>query len=554
MPTDVARMGTFKLGTYESAIHDRLGKWADEDMGRRIWEKDFTVWSTKDQPEIEDRLGWLDLPERMSAEIGPIRVFADEVKDRGFTHVVLLGMGGSSLAPEVYRATFGSAPEYPEMTVLDSTHPDRIAAVESAIDLKATLFVVSSKSGTTIESLSLMRYFYDRVSRVCDTPGLHFVAITDPGSPLEDLARKMRFRMVFSARPDVGGRYSALSHFGLVPAALMGVDIGILVSRARSMAVTCAIAAPEDDNPGLVLGATLGELALAGRDKLTFVTSPSLSSFPLWLEQLIAESTGKDGKGIIPVAGEELGEPGIYADDRVFVYIATAGEADNTVFESLDALASAGHPVIQFILRGREDLAIEMFRWEMAVASAGAILGIHPFNQPDVELAKQLARDIVAGKAKAGAAGGVKAESGADLEGALRKLLGNAGAGTYVAIQAFVAADAGTEKKLDTLRLALRDRMKLAVTTGFGPRYLHSTGQLHKGGPDKGIFIHLVDSPAKDLDVPEADHTFAKLIAAQAGGDFQALEKKRRRVLSIDLGKDASKGLGNLETAVKKAI
>ena len=321
MPTDVARMGAFKLGTYESSIHDRLKKWAVEDMGRRIWEKDFTVWTPEDQPEIEDRLGWLELPERISAEIAPIRVFADEIKEQGFIHAVLLGMGGSSLAPEVFRATFGSAPDYPELIVLDSTHPDRVVEVESGLDLKKTLFVVSSKSGTTIESLSLMKYFYDRVSRVCDTPGLHFVAVTDPRTPLEDEARHLRFRMVFSARPDVGGRYSALTHFGLVPAALMGLDIGIFVSRARSMAVTCAPAAPEDDNPGLVLGATLGEMALAGRDKVTFITSPSLTSFPLWLEQLIAESTGKDGKGIVPVAGEDLGAPDVYSDDRLFVYI-----------------------------------------------------------------------------------------------------------------------------------------------------------------------------------------------------------------------------------------
>ncbi len=552
MPTDVARMGTFKLGTYEPAIHDRLGKWADEDMGRRIWEKDFTVWSPEDQPEIEDRLGWLDLPERMSAEIASIRVFADEIKDQGFTHVVVLGMGGSSLAPEVFRATFGSAPDYPELTVLDSTHPDRVAAVESAVDLKETLFVVSSKSGTTIESLSLMRYFYDRVSKICDAPGLHFVAVTDPRTPLEDLARKLRFRMVFSARPDVGGRYSALTHFGLVPAALMGIDIGILLSRARSMAVTCATAAPEDDNPGLVLGATLGELALAGRDKVTFVTSPSLSAFPLWLEQLIAESTGKDGKGIIPVAGENLSEPGICGDDRFFVYLALASETEKEVLDRLDALEAKGHPVIQFILRDAEDIAIEMFRWEMAVASAGAILGIHPFNQPDVELTKQLARDAMSGKAKADAQTPVSADSGAGLEEALKKSLSKAGAGAYIALQAFVAPGADSTTKLQAIRMALRNRMKLAVTLGFGPGFLHSTGQMHKGGPDKAIFIQLVDSPARDLKVPETDYTFAKLIAAQAAGDLQALEKKGRHVLSIDLGKDALKGLDKLEAAVGK--
>jgi transaldolase/glucose-6-phosphate isomerase len=554
MPTDVARMGTFKLGTYESAIQDRLAKWADEDMGRRIWEKDFTVWSPEEVPEIEDRLGWLELPERMSAEIGPMRVFADEIRDQGFTHVVLLGMGGSSLAPEVFSATFGSAPEYPELIVLDSTHPDRIAAVESGLDLKATLFVVSSKSGTTIETLSLMRYFYERVSRECDTPGLHFVAVTDPGSPLEDLTRTLRFRTMFSAMPDVGGRYSALNHFGLLPAALMGIDIGILASRARSMAKTCTIAAPEDDNPGLVLGATLGELALAGRDKVTFVTSPSLASFPLWLEQLIAESTGKDGKGIVPVVGEDISIQGICGEDRLFVYLAVASEIDNQVLDRLDDLESKGHPVIQFILRDREDIALEIFRWEMAVASAGAILGIHPFNQPDVELAKQLARDIMAGKAKAGAAADVKADSGADLEAALKKILGKTASGSYVAIQAFIASDAETGNKLEALRMALRNNMKLAVTTGFGPRFLHSTGQLHKGGPDKGIFIQVVDSPAKDLDIPETGHTFGNLIAAQAAGDYKALEKKKRSVLSVDLGRDASKGLEKLEGAVKKVF
>lgn len=553
MPTDVARMGTFKLGTYESAIHDRLGKWADEDMGRRIWEKDFTVWFPEDQPEIEDRLGWLELPERMSAEIAPIRVFADEIRDQGFTHVVLLGMGGSSLAPEVYRATFGSAPDYPELLVLDSTHPDRVGAVEKGLDLKKTLFVVSSKSGTTIETLSLMRYFYERVSGLCDTPGLHFVAVTDPGTPLEGLAKSLRFRMVFSARPDVGGRYSALTHFGLVPAALMGVDIGILLSRARSMAVTCAPAAPEDDNPGLVLGATLGELALAGRDKVTFVTSPSLSSFPLWLEQLIAESTGKDGKGIIPVACENLGEPGAYGNDRLFVYLAIAGEMSNKVLERLDALGAGGHPVVQFILRDTEDLSVEMFRWELAVASAGAILGIHPFNQPDVELAKRLARDMMSGKARTGAAGAVKADSGAELEKALKQSFGRARAGAYIAIQAFIAPDADSLAKLQAICTGLRDRTKLAATFGFGPRCLHSTGQMHKGGPDKVILIQLVDSPAGDIKVPEADYTFAQLIAAQAAGDFQAIEKKGRRVLSIDLGKDAAKGLDKLDSALKKA-
>ena len=327
-----------------------------------------------------------------------------------------------------------------------------------------------------------------------------------------------------------------------------------VAALAVCAAVLTAPAAAEDDNPGLILGATLGELALAGRDKVTFVTSPSLASFPLWLEQLIAESTGKDGKGIIPVAGEDLGESDVYGDDRFFVYIAVANEVDNQVLDRLDALEADGHPVARFMLRDIEDLAIEMFRWELAVASAGAILGIHPFNQPDVELAKELARDLVAGKAKAGDADTIAADSAQEVEKALKETLGSLGAGSYIGIQAFVAPTGETDAKLKAIRMALRDRLKVATTLGFGPRFLHSTGQLHKGGPDKGVFIQLVDSPAKDLKVPQTDYTFGELIAAQSVGDYQALGKKGRRVVRIDLGKDALKGLAELEAAATRAI
>jgi transaldolase/glucose-6-phosphate isomerase len=555
MPTDPARMGSFKLGSYEAKVSERLKEWDSKDVGRRIWEKAFTVWSGTELPELTDRLGWLDLPESMKGELGSIRTLADEIKAQEVKYVVLLGMGGSSLAPEVYQTTFGNAPEYPELVVLDSTHPDQVRAVESQIDLKQTLFIVASKSGTTFESLCLFKYFHDCVSKVASTPGYHFVAITDPGTPLQDLARKQRFRRVFSATPDVGGRYSALSHFGLVPAALIGMDLGRFLSRARSMAVTCAPAAPEDDNPGLVLGAALGELTRAGRDKVTFVTSPSLASFPQWLEQLIAESTGKDGKGIIPVAGEELGAPKDYGSDRFFIYMAIANEIDGRIEGRLEALEGAGHPVARFVLRDREDLALEIFRWELAIASAGALLGIHPFNQPDVQLTKDLARKAMAREIEAACADdAVSAGSGEELGKALKSLLDKAKPGAYFGIHAYLASRAETKTGLQAIRMSIRDGLKLATTLGFGPCFLHSTGQLHKGGPNTGLFLQLLDTPAEDIPVPETDYTLGQVIAAQALGDYQALRQRDRRVLRVQLGKDTIKGLEVLAAALGRSL
>jgi transaldolase/glucose-6-phosphate isomerase len=538
-------MGSFNLGEYDEKVNARLAEWDRKDVGRRIWEKAFTVWSETEVPELIDRLGWLDLPENMKDAVAGIRTFAEETMARGIKHVVLLGMGGSSLAPEVFQATFGSAPEHPELIVLDSTHPGQVQAVEARIDLKQTLFIVASKSGKTQEPLSLFNYFFDRVAKFSKSPGDHFIAITDPGTPLEDLAKERRFRKVFLAPPDVGGRYSALSHFGLVPAALIGVDLGRFLSRARSMAVTCSPSAPEDDNPGLVLGAALGELALAGRDKVTFITSPSLQAFPLWLEQLVAESTGKNGKGIVPVVGEELGEPDSYGDDRFFIYITLGNETDRGIEERLWALRVAGHPAVTFTLRDKEDIALEMFRWEFAVASAGALLGIHPFSQPDVQAAKDLARKAIGEKAEPGA-DAVSAASGADVEKALGQLLKEAKPKDYLGIQAYLPSEAETDGKLHAVRTALRDRHKIATTVGYGPRFLHSTGQLHKGGPNTGLFIQLVDTPAGDLAVPEADYTLGDLISAQALGDYQALKKQGRRVVRISLGKDVAAGLDSV--------
>ena len=533
------------LGSYERAVESRLRDWADARFSCRLWEKDYTLWSPDPLPELTDRMGWLTLPISMHDHIDALRYFADEVKDGGVRHVVLLGMGGSSLSPEVFQRTFGNRPGYPKLIVLDSTHPAAVRAVEGRIDLSKTLFLVASKSGTTTETLSFFHYFWEKVSRISQSPGEQFVAITDPGTALESLATERRFRRTFSSPAEVGGRYSALSVFGLVPAALIGVDIHRLLDRAWTMTESCAFCVSGSENPGLALGAALGELALAGRDKVTFVTSPSLAAFPVWAEQLIAESTGKGGKGIVPVADEAIGPPAVYGQDRVFVFLTMDGDEASLLEERLTALEAAGFPVIHIRLADKADLGQEFFRWEVAVAAAGAVLGIHPFNQPDVQLAKRLAREAMAQAADSSDARPTGREpSGDDVDlSAMATWLAEATAGDYAGIQAYLAPSAGTTKILQEIRMALRDRLGLATTLGYGPRFLHSTGQLHKGGPDNGLFLQLVDTPAEDLAVPETDYTFGTLIEAQAQGDYQALSQRGRRVLRLHLGGDV---FGNL--------
>jgi transaldolase / glucose-6-phosphate isomerase len=461
-------------------------------------------------------------------------------------------MGGSSLAPDVFQRTFGNADGYPRLTVLDSTHPAAVRAVEAQVDLRQTLFLVSSKSGTTTEPLSFFRYFWQRLKQVSKTPGNHFVAITDPGKPLVNLANGRKFRRVFLATPDVGGRYSALSMFGLVPASLIGIDVHRLLDRAWTMAEACAFCVPSSDNPGLTLGAMLGELTLAGRDKVTFLTSPSLAAFPSWVEQLIAESTGKDGKGIVPVASEPLGSSEAYGADRLFVSLHLDGERESGLESTLRALRAAGHPVVSIQLADKADLGQEFFRWEFAVAAAGAAIGIHPFNQPDVELAKQLAREAMKkGSSRAGdAVKTVSATRPDELRREIRSLLDGAPAGNYVAIQAYLAPTTGTTAGLENLQRVIRDRSKLAATLGYGPRFLHSTGQLHKGGPNIGRFLQIVDDAADDLPVPETDYTFGALIRAQALGDYQALLERNRRVLRVNLGRDVVAGLKRVAEVV----
>ena len=540
---------TFELGKLAPAVDRRLAEWEAEGIGRRIWDRDPTVWAETDLPELSDRLGWLTLPGEMAAQLEELKGFASTVAEGSMTHVVLAGMGGSSLAPEVFQATLGNAEGYPELIVLDSTHPDAVRSIDDRIDLATTLFVIASKSGTTLETMSFFQYFWARLGAAGLAQGDHFIALTDPGSQLAELAETRRYRRVFETPPEVGGRYSALTAFGLVPAALIGADVDQILASAASVAAACSAATPAAENPGLVLGAIWGEAALAGRDKVTFVVSPSLTAFPNWLEQLIAESTGKDGTGIVPVAGEDLAPPEGYADDRLFVRYRLAGE--NGADSELAALAKTGHPVVTIELAQLEDLGGEIFRAEFATAAAGAVLGIHPFNQPDVQLAKELARQAMAGDLNGGAPIGAVSPANANE---LMTWLGSLPVGGYIGLQAYAPMTATTTELLQALRLHLRDATTAATTVGFGPRFLHSTGQLHKGGPSKAILMQLVTEPAEDLPVPETDYAFGNLIAAQAEGDYRALQERGQQVLRVQLGQDSDLGLETLIDSVSSLV
>ena len=544
---------TFALGSYGSAVEDRILAWQSSHFPSRLWKKDPGLWSTRPVPEITDRLGWLDLPKDMEAAVADLGRFAEEIRSEGFRHVLLLGMGGSSLAPEVFARTFGAAPGFPDLTVLDSTHPAAVTDAAARFDPSTTLFVVSSKSGTTLETLSLFRYFWN-VSKTClKEPGKHFIAITDPGTPLQALGAERGFRRVFQASPNFGGRYSALSHFGLVPAVLMGVDLRTLLERAQRAAAASGPVVAAKADMALTLGAALGELARAGRDKVTFLASPNMAALPIWLEQLIAESTGKEGQGIVPVAYEPPGKAADYGNDRAFVHLSLEGDDDPETEMLLDELEAAGHPAARMVLSDRAGLGGAFFLWEIAVAAAGAVLGIHPFNQPDVELAKELAREVMSrgNRDIRKDAEPVNAENSAVLAASISAWCASAKAGDYAAIQAYLDLSESTAEHLQSLRLALRDRMGLATTMGFGPRFLHSTGQLHKGGSNTGLFLQLVDEPADEVPVPETDYTFKAMIRAQALGDYQALLQRGRRVLRVNLGSDTAAGIELVLAAIR---
>ncbi len=526
------------------------------DFSRRLWAKDAGLWKAEPERQalIANRLGWLTIAEAMSERSGELATFAEEIKQAGFKHVVLLGMGGSSLSPQVYREVFGVAPDWPDLIVLDSTDPATIRSVGRKIDPARTLFLVSSKSGTTTETLSLLKFFAEKVRAFKgDRAGENFVAITDPGTRLETLAREAGFRRVFPGPVDVGGRFSALTYFGLVPAALIGVDVEALLQSAIKMARACGPEVKAADNPGLLLGAALGELWKAGRDKLTFVISPSLASFGYWVEQLVAESTGKEGKGILPVEGEPLAPVKVYGDDRVFVHLRLEGEQAQD--RRIAALEAAGYPVIHVKVRQKVDLGQEFFRWGFATAVAGALLGIDPFDQPNVAESKDNTKRLLARFA----AKGKLPERGALVKrgewvDALAGLFKRVRPGHYISIQAYIEKSPGAQRALRAVRRELRDALGVAVTVGYGPRFLHSTGQLHKGGANNGVFLQITADAARDLAIPGEPHTFGTLIRAQAVGDLHALKSRKRRAVRIHLGGDVRSGLRQLQVAVHKAI
>lgn len=502
--------GPHRLGPISKAADEAFADLTERDAVRRLWQRDHTLWQD-DPTEVANRLGWLSVPEAMDAEVDRLQRFARGARADGLTHALVLGMGGSSLFPLVIARSFDRHGDYLELHVLDSDDPAAIRRVERELPLDRTLFIASSKSGTTAETRSLLEYFW-RARPVPD----HFAVITDPGTPLAKLGNARGFRAVFEARPDLGGRYAALSHFGLVPAALAGVDVAELLHRARRMAAASAECVPAAENAGLLLGAMLAGAVRAGRDKLTLVIDERFATFGVWIEQLIAESTGKQGIGIVPIVGEPLGTPEVYGNDRLFIGIGVHPTR-------LDSLASAGHPVAAFPLSESAELGAEVLRWEIATALAGAVLGINPFDQPDVEAAKDAARAALD-------AGVQPVEPRAPEE-----LLGLLVPGDYLAIQAYVDPEAEVVSELERIRLGLRDRYRVATTLGIGPRYLHSTGQLHKGGPDSGVFLQIAEHNDDDLAIPGERFGFATLESAQAAGDLQALLDRGRRAGRVRL-------------------
>jgi transaldolase/glucose-6-phosphate isomerase len=546
-----------RLGSYQEAVDEALAEMAENGIVKRIWSHDHTVW--KPEPtQITNRLGWLNTAQVMRENIRRLEELTEGVRSDGYTHALLLGMGGSSLAPEVFRKTFGVKEGYLDLAVLDSTDPGAVLAFAERLDPARTLFIVATKSGGTVETLSFFKFFYNQVAEAVgvERAGEHFIAITDPGSKLVDLAERYGFRDVFLNDPNIGGRYSALSYFGLVPAALIGMDLARLLDRALEASTACNSCVEAENNPGAWLGAVLGELAKTGRDKVTFAISPSIASFGDWVEQLIAESTGKEGKGILPVVGEPLGAPDVYGKDRLFLHLRLDG--DDSQDAAIKALEEAGHPVVRVRQHDRYGLGAQMFMWEMATAVAGQRLDINPFDQPNVEAAKVLARRIVAEYTEKGALpGGEAAPLTADaLKGFLEQAQqGDPATGlgrSYIAIQAYVQPTEETDKVLQKLRTQLRDRYKLATTVGYGPRFLHSTGQLHKGDAGNGLFIQLTADARRDAPIPDeagesdSSMTFGVLKTAQALGDGQALHEAGRRVVRFDLGTDAVGGLGEL--------
>ena len=568
---------TFKLpDALAGAVKTNIDDWRAAGKVRRLWQRDASLWTGTDEANW---LGWLGITEDQIAHSQKLRQVAEEVKSEGFTDILLLGMGGSSLCPEVLRMTFGKIAGFPELHVLDSTDPAQIQAIQSKVNLAKTLFVVSSKSGTTLEPNIFKQYFFEQVKQAvgAEKAGTRFIAITDPGSKMQQVAETDRFRHIFYGLPSIGGRYSALSNFGLVPAALMGLDVTKFLDRTEEMVEACASCVPVDENPGVVLGIILGTAAKNGRDKVTLITSRGIFDLGAWLEQLLAESTGKQGKGIIPVDREELASPEVYGNDRVFAYVRLDSDADAAQDAKVKALEQAGQPVVRITVADTYDLGQEFFRWEIATAVAGSIIGINAFNQPDVEASKIATRNLTTEYEKNGSLpaekpvledGGIKlftdgknaealakaAGNDKSLDGYLRAHLNRLGPGDYFALLAYLQMNSEHETRLQELRLALRARKHVATCLEFGPRFLHSTGQAYKGGPNSGVILQLTCDDAVDLPVPGQKYTFGVVKAAQARGDFQVLAERGRRALRIHLGKDLQSGLAKLAAAFRSAL
>ena len=568
---------TYKLPEHLAmAFNQSLEDWQTNDKVRRLWTRDASLWTGTDE---SNWLGWLAITQGEMMHRQRLIDIASEIKESGFSHALLLGMGGSSLCPEVMKMTFGKIDGYPQLHVLDSTDPAQIKSIERKIDLAKTIFIVSSKSGSTLEPNIFKHYFFERVKQAIgdDKAGERFIAITDPGSKLEKVAKDDRFHHVFYGVPTIGGRYSALSDFGLVPAAILGIDVSDFLGRTEEMVQACASCVPAKENPGVVLGNILGVLAKGGRDKVTIIALPGVLDLGAWLEQLLAESTGKAGKGLIPVDREDLGPPEVYDDDRIFVYLRLETAPDAKQDAAVSALERAGQPVVRILIDDIGDLGEEFFRWEIATAVTGSIIGINPFNQPDVEASKIATRNLTTEYELTGQllpevpffeeagiklftdqknTAALKESTGASpsLIGYLKAHVNRLGTGDYFAVLGYLERNGAHEAKLQELRHAVRNGKRVATCLGFGPRFLHSTGQAYKGGPNTGVFLQITCDDADDVPVPGQKYTFGVVKAAQARGDFQVLAERGRRALRVHLSADVEAGLDRLVAAIRLAL
>jgi transaldolase/glucose-6-phosphate isomerase len=556
----------------QKAVVSSLEAWRHDGNVRRLWAGDATLWTGSDEAKW---LGWLGVADEQNKRIRILSSLADDIKREGFTHILLLGMGGSSLGAEVFAESFGHRNGRPELLVLDSTDPAQIRTIESKIDPARTLFIVSSKSGSTLEPNILKQYFFECAKRAvgADDVGSRFIAITDPGSMLLKVAERDRFRHTAFGIPSIGGRYSVLSDFGMVPAAAMGLDVDRLLDSTLLMVRSCAANVPPSDNPGVVLGTILGVLGRSGRDKVTIVASPGIVDFGAWLEQLLAESTGKQGRGLIPVDAEPLGTPDVYGQDRLFVYMRLSNETYEKQDDAVAALERSGHSVVRVAVTDRYHLGQEFFRWEIATAVAGSFLGIDPFDQPDVEASKDKTRELTAAYEKTGELPSetpLLEEAGLTLfaDEKNSKAFGKSGTlvqylaahfarirdGDYCALLAYIERNKRHRDALQDIRVLIRDRKRIATCLGFGPRFLHSTGQAYKGGPNTGVFLQITCDDPADLQVPDQKYTFGVVKAAEARGDFEVLAERDRRVLRVHLGAHIVAGLTTLKEAVRQAL